>query len=145
LRNELEEGMSRERREQMMLYVLSLQDSREKRAAELYLARYPGFFLYGGADIGGQRGEVRLDFSVGDRFVEDGVCLDREKRKLERELEKKRKRKGREWYEGWFERDVRTGGHGGDGVGDREGDECENDDGFGFERDRGKEGWCSMM
>jgi len=36
LRTELEEGMSRERREQMMLYVLSLQDPKEKRAAELY-------------------------------------------------------------------------------------------------------------
>lgn len=46
--------MSRERREQAMVYVMSITDARKRAVAELYLARYPGFFLYGegGMDFG---------------------------------------------------------------------------------------------
>ena len=66
LKSELEEGMSRDRREQMRLFVMGLKDERQRRAAEVYLARYPGFVL---------DGEGKLDYGVGDRFlaVEGGV------------------------------------------------------------------------
>ncbi|KAH9218187.1 hypothetical protein DL95DRAFT_294087 [Leptodontidium sp. 2 PMI_412] len=48
LRKELESGMSRERRQLMQFYILSIADKRKRAAAELYLARYKGFVL--GAD-----------------------------------------------------------------------------------------------
>ncbi|KAE9365019.1 hypothetical protein N431DRAFT_563060 [Stipitochalara longipes BDJ] len=60
LRTELEERMSKERREQMRLFVMELKDNRQRRAAEVYLARYPGFVL---------DGEGKLDYGVGDRFA----------------------------------------------------------------------------
>ncbi|PMD31834.1 hypothetical protein L207DRAFT_572593 [Hyaloscypha variabilis F] len=60
LRNELEEGMSRDRRDQMLLFVIELNDENQRRAAEVYLARYPGFVL---------DGDGKLDYRVGDRFV----------------------------------------------------------------------------
>lgn len=60
LRRELEGGMSRDRREQMRLFVADLKDKRQKLAAEVYLARYPGFVL---------DGEGRLDYGIGDRFI----------------------------------------------------------------------------
>ena len=45
LRKELEGGMSRDRRKLMRRFVRRMKDKRERRAAELYLARYPGFVL----------------------------------------------------------------------------------------------------
>lgn len=54
--------MSRERREQVMLYVMSITDVRKRAVAELYLARYPGFFLYG---------EGGMDFGLEERAVND--------------------------------------------------------------------------
>ncbi len=65
LRKELERGMDRDRREQMRCFVTGLKDEEQRRAAEMYLARYPGFVL---------DGEGKLDYGVGDRFVvEDGI------------------------------------------------------------------------
>ena len=60
LRKELEGGMSRDRREQMRLFVAELKDKRQRRAAEVYLARYPGFVL---------DDEGKLDYGIGDRFT----------------------------------------------------------------------------
>jgi hypothetical protein len=60
LRKELEGGMSRDRRSQMQRFVKGLKDKRQRRAAELYLARYPGFVL----DV-----EGKLDYGVGTRMV----------------------------------------------------------------------------
>ncbi|KAH7311812.1 hypothetical protein BKA65DRAFT_517616 [Rhexocercosporidium sp. MPI-PUGE-AT-0058] len=45
LRKELERGMSRERRQMMQFYILSIADRSKRAAAELYLARYKGFVL----------------------------------------------------------------------------------------------------
>ncbi|KAG9231358.1 hypothetical protein BJ875DRAFT_122856 [Amylocarpus encephaloides] len=45
LRRELSGGMSRDRKELMRQHVLGLRTERERRVAELYLARYPGFVL----------------------------------------------------------------------------------------------------
>lgn len=55
LRQELEEGMSRDRREQTQYYVLQIQDMRKRKAMELYLARYSGFVMYG---------DGRLDYGL---------------------------------------------------------------------------------
>lgn len=52
--------MSRDRREQMRCFVMGLKDERQRRAAEVYLAKYAGFVL---------DWEGKLDFGVGDRFV----------------------------------------------------------------------------
>jgi hypothetical protein len=60
LRKELEGGMSRDRRKRMRRFVKRLQDKRQRRAAELYLARYPGFVL----DV-----EGKLDYGVGTRMA----------------------------------------------------------------------------
>jgi hypothetical protein len=60
LRTELDGGMSRDKREQMQIFVAGLEDKRQRRAAEVYLARYPGFVL---------DGEGKLDYGVGDRLV----------------------------------------------------------------------------
>jgi hypothetical protein len=47
LRNEIQGGMSRDRREQMLLFVTELNDKNQRRAAEVFLARYPGIVLDG--------------------------------------------------------------------------------------------------
>jgi hypothetical protein len=60
LRKELEGGMSRDRREQMRLFVADLKDKRQRLAAEVYWARYPEFVL---------EGEGKLDYGIGDRFI----------------------------------------------------------------------------
>jgi hypothetical protein len=60
LRKELEGGMSRDRRKLMQRFVRRLKDKRQRHAAELYLARYPGFVL----DV-----EGKLDYGVGTRIV----------------------------------------------------------------------------
>ncbi|EPE35000.1 hypothetical protein GLAREA_10695 [Glarea lozoyensis ATCC 20868] len=73
LRKELSQGMSKERRKVLRQHVFSLRSEREKRVAELYLARFPGFLL----DEDG-----RLDYGIGDWFesvVEEG---DQERGKL---------------------------------------------------------------
>jgi hypothetical protein len=70
LRNELEEGMSRDRRKQMLLFVIELNDENQRRAAEVYLARYPGFVL---------DGDGKLDYGVGDRFVTVETRIDAKK------------------------------------------------------------------
>jgi hypothetical protein len=45
LREELSQGMSKERRKVLRQHVFSLRSEREKRVVELYLARFPGFML----------------------------------------------------------------------------------------------------
>jgi hypothetical protein len=60
LRKELEGGMSRDSRKLMRRFVRRLKDKRQRRAPELYLARYPGFVL----DV-----EGKLDYGVGTRMV----------------------------------------------------------------------------
>jgi hypothetical protein len=61
LRRELEQGMSRERREQMQFYLLELENKRLRAATELYLAKFPGFMV----DKRG-RLDCRLDEEVTD-------------------------------------------------------------------------------
>ena len=69
LRDELEDGMPKDRRERMRLFVMGLKEERQRRAAEVYLARYPGFVL---------DGEGNLDYGAGDLIVsvEDDMNLD---------------------------------------------------------------------
>lgn len=62
LRAELEAGMSKDRREQMQYYVVQIQDLRKRKATELYLARYPGFIMYG---------DGRLDYGLAEMDVKD--------------------------------------------------------------------------
>lgn len=62
LRQELEEVMSKDRREQMRLFVRWLKEKRQRRAAEVYLSRYPGFGFV-------LDGEGTLDYGIGDRFI----------------------------------------------------------------------------
>ncbi|CZR63068.1 uncharacterized protein PAC_12965 [Phialocephala subalpina] len=62
LREELEAGMSKDRREQMQYYVVQIQDLRKRKATEVYLARYPGFVMYG---------DGRLDYGLAEMDVKD--------------------------------------------------------------------------
>jgi hypothetical protein len=73
LRKELSQGMSKERKEILRQHVFSMRSEREKRVAELYLARFPGFML----DEDG-----RLDYGIRnwfDSMMEEG---DEKKRKF---------------------------------------------------------------
>jgi hypothetical protein len=45
LRKELEYGMSEERKERMMFYLLGIENQRVRAATELYLAKFPGFMF----------------------------------------------------------------------------------------------------
>ena len=72
LRNELEEDISRDRRALMELFVMGLKEESQRRAVEVYLARYPGFVL---------DGEGKLDYGVGDRFVAVENDVDQNSRK----------------------------------------------------------------
>jgi hypothetical protein len=56
---ELTHGMSKEHRKVLRQHVFTLRSEREKRVAELYLARFPGFLL----DEDG-----RLDYGIGNWF-----------------------------------------------------------------------------
>jgi hypothetical protein len=51
--------MTRERREQVEIYVAGLRDPWKRACAELYLARYPGFVMGGDGrlDYGTREGE----------------------------------------------------------------------------------------
>ncbi|CAN5951405.1 unnamed protein product [Sphagnum jensenii] len=69
LREELEGGMTRERREQVEIYVAGLRDPWKRACAELYLARYPGFVM---------GGDGRLDY--GTREEEGGLKGDEGRR-----------------------------------------------------------------
>jgi hypothetical protein len=62
LRQELEHGMSKERRERMMFYLLGIENQRVRAATELYLAKFPGFML-------DERG--RLDCRLHEEVVEE--------------------------------------------------------------------------
>jgi hypothetical protein len=62
LRQELEHGMSKERRERMMFYLLGIENQRVRAATELYLAKFPGFML-------DERG--RLDCRLHEEAVEE--------------------------------------------------------------------------
>lgn len=76
LRQELEAGMSRDRREQLQYYVLQIQDTRKRKATEVYLARYPGFVMYG---------DGKLDFGLAETdvgIVESDGIMERLKQKL---------------------------------------------------------------
>jgi hypothetical protein len=74
LRQELSQGMSKERKEMLRQHVFSLRSERKKRVAELYLARFPGFML----DEDG-----RLDYGIGswvgsvaeERDEKRGFCI----------------------------------------------------------------------
>jgi hypothetical protein len=66
LQHELEKGMSRERREEVEVYVNGMEDPWKKAATELYLARYPGFVMGwdGRLDLGTRE--------LGEEGVKDG-------------------------------------------------------------------------
>jgi hypothetical protein len=63
LRQELEYGMSKERRERMMFYLLGIENQRVRVATEFFLAKFPGFML-------DERG--RLDCRLHEEAEEEG-------------------------------------------------------------------------
>jgi hypothetical protein len=97
LREELEHGMTKERRVEMQLWVRGL--SPQKRGvAELYLARHPGFFLDGDGRMsyGSEQAEIEARRQRGDALT------------IEEEASKRRQALARnwrgivEWFCGWF-------------------------------------------
>jgi hypothetical protein len=66
LQRELALGMSKERRQQVQDFVLSIRDPWKRATIELYLARYPGFLL-------GRDGRLDYGLSEGDEKIEGWI------------------------------------------------------------------------
>lgn len=97
LREELEHGMSKERRVEMQLWVRGL--SPQKRAvAELYLARYPGFFLDGEGWM--SYGSHQADIEA-NRQMEGALSVE-EAASERRRILARYWRNMTEWIYGWF-------------------------------------------